>query len=110
MNRRTLLRGICATLVTFALTIADAQAQTILVQGIITNAQGKPLPGITVSLFHPELGRSYPAYTDGWGRYALYNIPPRPSPYYIEAYWGNTLVYRSPLPVRGPTQWNIRLR
>lgn len=110
MSRRTLMHGFKVILLVCILACAEAQAQGGMVQGIVTNAQGQPLPGITVSLFHPAFGRSYPAYTDGWGRYAIYNVPPHPAPYYIEAYWGYDLVYRSQVQIRGPLQWHIRLR
>lgn len=110
MSRRTLARCFKAIVLICALAAAEVQAQGAMVQGVVTNAHGQPLPGITVSLFHPAFGRSYPSYTDGWGRYAIYNVPPHPSPYFIEAYWGYGLVYRGQVLVRGPVQWHIRLQ
>lgn len=35
-----------------------------------------PAVGIAVTVFSPSAGRSYPAYTDNYGFYYLYNIPP----------------------------------
>lgn len=35
-----------------------------------------PATSIAVSVSSPSAGRSYPAYTDNYGFYYLYNIPP----------------------------------
>jgi hypothetical protein len=102
------LRLTVALVLWFAL-LGSAQAQGVSVYGTVTNAFGQPVPGITVSLFHPQFGRSFPAYTDGFGRYTMYAVPVHPTPYYIEAYWGNQLIYRAPISVAGPVMWHIRL-
>jgi hypothetical protein len=55
-----------------------------------------------VSLIHPALGRSAPAFTDPIGRFGWTAIPLRPEPYFLEVYWGKKLIYRQPVQVRGP--------
>lgn len=35
-----------------------------------------PATGIAVTVSSPSAGRSYPAFTDNYGFYYLYNIPP----------------------------------
>ncbi|HYR23126.1 MAG TPA: carboxypeptidase-like regulatory domain-containing protein [Chthoniobacterales bacterium] len=59
---------------------------------VISQSRG-PVAGITVSLVHPTLGRSTPVFTQQNGSYFFANVPPGQT-YYIEAYWGNTLLYR----------------
>lgn len=87
----------------------SAWAQGVSVYGTVTNAYDQPVPGIVVSLFHPVYGRSSPAYTDGWGRYIMYNVPPHQAAYYLEAYWGDQLFYRDVIQVLGPLEWHIML-
>lgn len=41
-----------------------------------TNFGVNPAIGIPVTVYSPSAGRSYPAYTDNYGFYYLYNIPP----------------------------------
>jgi len=69
------------------------------VEGTLMNVQGQPLPGVTVFLVHPSLGRSVPVTTNLTGYFSFTNVPLSPSPYYFEAYWGNQLVYRNILSV-----------
>ncbi len=87
----------------------SAWAQGVSVYGTVTNAYDQPVPGIVVSLFHPVYGRSSPAYSDGWGRYIVYGVPPHQAPYYLEVYWGNQLIYRDVIQVFGPLEWHIML-
>jgi hypothetical protein len=42
----------------------------------VTNFGVSPAMGIAVTVSSPSAGRSYPAYTDNYGFYYLYNIPP----------------------------------
>lgn len=73
------------------------------VQGSLCSQQnGSPAPGLLVSLVHQYLGRSSPSYTDQYGNFQLLNIPTRPEPYLLEVYWGQQLVYRNQVYVRGP--------
>lgn len=77
--------------------------QSTVVQGVFCSAQsGSPIPGLTVSLVHPELGRSAPAFTNENGYFQMINIPLTSTPYYIEVYWGSRLIYRSQIQVQGP--------
>ena len=88
--------------------IPDAVAQMpvgtpVTVQGSFCSRQnGAPVPGLTVSLVHPVIGRSVPAYTDQFGNFVLYNVPVRPDQYYIEVYWGPNLIMRDRIFVSGP--------
>ena len=91
----------------FLLAASEAGAQmpfggTVPVQGQLLSRQRGPVPGITVSLVHPVLGRSAPAYTDGYGRFGWNAIPLRPEPYFLEMYWGQNLIYRQPIHVNQP--------
>jgi len=79
---------------------ASSQTSAGTVDGLIINAQSVPIPGLTVYLVHPIVGRSYPCITDNYGHYIFYNVPLRPDPYYIEVYWGKELLYRQVLYVK----------
>jgi hypothetical protein len=59
---------------------------------VISQSRG-PIAGITISLLHPTLGRSIPVFSQPNGYYFFTNVPPGQT-YYIEAYWGNNLLYR----------------
>lgn len=86
--------------------LSEAKAQygpTTVVQGSFCSAQnGSPAPGLMVSLVHPVLGRSAPAYTNEYGYFQMFNIPLNNIPYYIEVYWGNRLIFRAQINVYGP--------
>jgi hypothetical protein len=78
-----------------------SQAQNVSVQGlIVSRSNNTPVPGMTVFLLHPVLGRSAPSITDEHGRFGWSSIPVRSESYFLEAYWGATLMYRQPLPIR----------
>ena len=72
------------------------------ISGYVISAQQGPIAGVTVSLVHPVIGRSAPSFSGPTGGYYFSNVPPRPEPYYIEAYWGNQLLYRGVLSYAGP--------
>jgi len=79
-------------------------APNVPVQGqVISNVRG-PVPGLTVSLVHPVLGRSAPSFTDNLGRFGWSAIPVRQEAYFLEVYWGQNLIYRQQIQVGGPTQ------
>ena len=78
--------------------------------GTVTNRYNQPVPGVTVSLLHPQLGRSSPSVTDSYGRYSIYSIPTHSVPYYIEVYWGSQLIYRTSVQVQGQMPWDIRIQ
>jgi hypothetical protein len=69
-----------------------AQAAPPIQGTVFSNSRG-PISGVTVSLVHPTLGRTTPAFTQAGGYYFFTNVPPGQT-YYIEAYWGNQLLYR----------------
>ncbi|HXA09567.1 MAG TPA: carboxypeptidase-like regulatory domain-containing protein [Chthoniobacterales bacterium] len=80
----------------FVATSAPAQtAPVALVEGYVYRSTGQPVPGVTVSLVHPSVGRSSPAMTNPGGYYYFSNVPMRGDPYYIEVYWGTELLYRN---------------
>lgn len=70
-------------------------------------SRGMVVPGVTVSLIHPVLGRSAPSFTDAYGRFGWNAIPIRPEPYYVEVYWGPNLVYRNIVYVGSPNPVNV---
>ena len=87
-----------------------AQAPPPPVSGFVRSAQFGPVAGVTVSLVHPMIGRSSPAFTGPTGGYFFSNVPPQAQPYYIEAYWGNQLLYRGVLSYGGsPVRFDISL-
>jgi hypothetical protein len=90
-------------LITLVGGVTSSFAQFGSVQGVILKAPyQQPIPGLTVSLVHPVLGRSALSFTDALGRFAIMGIPLRPEPYYLEVYWGGSLIYRMPVQVGGP--------
>jgi hypothetical protein len=85
--------------------VTSTFGQNGAVQGVILKAKtNQPIPGLTVSLIHRILGRSASSFTDAFGHYAIFGIPPHSEPYYLEVYWGRTLVYRTPVSVTGPVE------
>ena len=77
-------------------TSAPAQTAPVsLVEGYVYRSSGQPVPGVTVSLVHPLVGRSSPSITNPGGYYYFSNVPMRADPYYIEVYWGTQLLYRN---------------
>ena len=73
------------------------------VAGRVLYRSGQPIPGVTVSLVHPTLGRSAPVATDSEGRFSISNVPEARDPFYLEVYWGRTLKYRKAVPVTRAT-------
>lgn len=74
------------------------------VQGqLFSRARNSSVPGVTVFLVHQVLGRSAPSISDVYGRFGWSAIPVRPEPYFLEIYWGQTIIYRQQIGVFGPT-------
>jgi len=71
------------------------------IQGRVVNSGNVGIPGLTLYLVHPTLGRSYPSMTNNFGNYFFSNLPVN-QVYYLEIYWGNRLIYRKPCPMNGP--------
>src|SRR6516165_9343061 len=63
------------------------------IYGKVTSQTHGPVGGVTVSLVNTTLGRNTPAFTQPDGSYFFRNVPAGQT-YYIEAYWGNKLLYR----------------
>ncbi|RJG47746.1 carboxypeptidase-like regulatory domain-containing protein [Motilimonas pumila] len=96
--RLILIGYVCWLLSTGAAWGQNPQAE---IQGQISSAaNGRAIAGLTVFLLHPEIGRSRPAITDPYGTFIFYAIPLMPSPYYLEVYWGQQLIYRDTLAVQ----------
>jgi hypothetical protein len=89
-------------LVLFCLPVASNAREAVVSGVLMSRMNGMGAPGLTVSLVHPNLGRSMPAISDLYGRYMFYGIPIMPTPYYIEVYWGFQLVYRNMIMVSRP--------
>lgn len=106
--KRNLLTFLSALL--FCCNLPAQTAPLPPVGGIVFSRTNGVLPGVTVSLVHPEVGRSSPAVSNMQGVYFFGNVPSHPHPYYIEAYWGNTLIYRGVVSYKGGSiQFNIEL-
>jgi len=78
----------------------SALAQTVQLSGTVTNQTGQPLPGLTISLVHPIVGRSFPVISDPSGHFNFRNISVQQDSYFIEISWGPTLLYRKPLKIQ----------
>jgi len=95
----------------FGTSVIYVNAQESVIQGRVINAEGRTVPGVTVSIFHPNHQRRYSALTDAGGQYIIYGVRKRPSPYFIEVYWGDRLIYRARIQVNGPAvQWDISIQ
>ena len=71
------------------------------ISGVVYSQSRGPLAGCTISLVHPAIGRSAPTFSGPGGYYYFGNVPPRPDPYYVEAYWGNQLLFRGQIVYQG---------
>lgn len=82
------------------------QSSLTYIQGNLCSQanNGSPVPGLLVSLVHPNLGRSVPVYTDNFGNFLMINIPKTNVPYYLEVYWGERLIYRIAVTILAPVQ------
>jgi hypothetical protein len=100
--RRIVRRALTTVAVACALGLPAKVLAQVPVQGQVRNGAGYPIPGLTVSLVHPVVGRSYPSLTNEYGVFSFSNVPARSDPYYLEIYWGSTLVFRQPLVVTQP--------
>ncbi len=82
--------------------VSLARAESLV--GTVINQNHHPIPGLTVSLVHPTVGRSFPSITDPSGRFLFSNVPRISTPYYIEIYWGSRLIYRNTVVISGYVQ------
>ncbi len=87
----------------------SSAASTATVEGSVLNKSNRPIPGLTVYLAHPKLGRSRPSITSRSGTFYFSRAPRRIDPYYLEIYWGKKLIYRKKVLVT-PFQSRIHLK
>jgi len=93
-------------LVATVLAPAAASAQTELgLDGHVKGDDSRPIRGLAVYLVHPTLGRSPPSFTDADGYFSFREVPSAPDPYYLEVYWGRTLMYRVSVRIDGFIHW-----
>jgi hypothetical protein len=107
-----LLRFLFLLALTAAVDPGTVRAQTPAppISGLVVSQQRGPVGGVTVSLVHPVVGRSAPSFSASNGAYFFTNVTPQPQPYFIEAYWGNQLLFRGQILYQGrPVQFNIAL-
>lgn len=105
-TRRACLGWLAGVAAGAAAQVARAQQMGYMVpvQGqLFSRARNSSVPGVTVFLVHQVLGRSAPSISDVYGRFGWSAIPIRPEPYFLEIYWGQTIIYRQQVGVFGPT-------
>lgn len=64
-------------------TISKAGGEAVVSGVLVSRINNMGAPGLTVSLVHPNLGRSMPAISDPYGRYMFYGIPIMSTPYIL---------------------------
>jgi outer membrane receptor protein involved in Fe transport len=70
----TIIMALCLSLPSAAVMAQTSTTGTI--EGVVTDAGGAVVPGVTVSVTSPNLIRSQSATTDNDGRYRIQNLPP----------------------------------
>ena len=103
IDRRKLFSVIGASATLSIPVRASSQPVVVLVSGQVRSGVGG-VPGLTVFLLHPYMGRSAPAFTDFNGVFGWSSIPISPQPFFIEVYWNNNVVHRSQILITQPTQ------
>jgi phosphoribulokinase len=94
-------------IISISLLVLIGSAPTVRAEtlaGTVINQNHRPIPGLTVFLVHPSVGRGFPSVTDSFGRYFFSNVPRISTPYYIEIYWGQRLIYRNTIVISGNVQ------
>jgi hypothetical protein len=102
-TKAVLILALCALVVASALAHPQRVAN---LGGTVIDRQGRPAPGLTVSLISAQLGRSAPRTTDGAGQFLFVNIPAGQE-YYLEVYWGRELVFRTNVPLNQDTNLGV---
>ena len=94
MNARLLVALLSVAAVTPAAMPVAAEAQTpeATISGVITDATGGALPGVTVTAIHDQTGRRHSATTNAEGFYSLRALPI--GPYVVEAELSGFQKYR----------------
>jgi hypothetical protein len=103
-GRRQLLQVLLGGAITLLAAPGNANMPiaAVPVQGQLVSRSRGPVPGMTLFLVHRVFGRSAPAYSDAGGRFGWAAIPVSAEPYFLEVYWGSSLMYRQPIQVGGP--------
>lgn len=99
---KTVLNIIIGFVIISGLFVSTVHAETL--GGVVVRPNNTPVPGLTVSLVNPAVGRSYPSISDPYGRFFFSNVPLVNSSFYIEIYWGYQLLYRNTVTIRGNMQ------
>src|SRR5437762_2964599 len=84
--------------------VTSVHAETLT--GQVLDQNSRPISGLIVYLVHPDpsVGRSIALVTDISGRFSFSSIPV-PGNYYLQVYWGRTLVYQNIKYVSGYDTW-----
>ena len=77
-----------------------------VVEGKVVDSLNRPIPGVSVTIFNNQNGRSDISKTNDSGRFTIYNVPMRQT-YYIEVHWGEKLIYRNKIRVDTTSEVNI---
>ena len=72
--RFTLALSVCLLL---ALPVVVSAQTTGMIDGVVTDQSGAPLPGVTVEITSPNLQGTRTAVTAADGRYRFPSLPPR---------------------------------
>jgi hypothetical protein len=71
LSRVVLIHTLSLVLLGGFAAVAGAQVTTASIAGIVNDAQGQPMPGVTVVAVHQPSGTTYNAVTRGDGRYTI---------------------------------------
>lgn len=99
MWRATFAVLLLLAVVTSPAPTASAQPGAYSVDGWVQTRTGQPISSLTIYLYHPSLGRSYPRFTDINGYFVFERVTYSSTDYYLEVYWGSTLMYREAITV-----------
>ena len=98
MNRARAALSVALAVALIAALASAARGQmgtTMPVSGVVIDAAGRPMGGLTVQLMNQRIGPSTPAITNPQGFYYFANVPTNVSaPYTIEIRWGPRIIYR----------------
>jgi hypothetical protein len=96
----TIVGSFIATIALIALLPASsARAESLT--GRVQTASGTSISGLTVYLIDPSGHRGQPELTNANGRFQFLSVQLLSSAYTLEIYWGQTLLYRDVVQVRG---------
>lgn len=90
--RKITVLGLCLLLLLAGIVVAAGKVCSVA--GEVINQKENPIPGLTVYLVHPVVGRSNPVITDNVGTFSFKKVPFEGTPYFLEIYWGKELIYR----------------